>query len=269
MKIPSYSITIQTYVHRFEPYFKPLLARVHKQRPNIEKLVFVNGQHKEKFDETYRREMLQYASYFSNTFLLMSPIVRGCSFMWNNSINYTSGKYVLVLSDDVIILDGFFDEFEAMLAKNHELGDESFRINYHWGHFCIYRQDVLDKDNRVGYFDERLIGFGEEDGDWMWRYQDRYNRHMRNYLTDKLPYNTDEKCLPGKNTRPLKLGDKDSKYSAFNREFMESKMENDPNGTNNGCGIHRDYTPRLKAGMEIVQDLYPGERWYRENIHRL
>lgn len=265
MKIPSYSVTIQTYVYRFEPYFKPLLARVHKQRPNVEKVVFVNGQHKEKFDETYRRDMLQYASYFSNTFLLMSPIVRGCAFMWNNCINYTSSDYVLVISDDVIINDGFFDEFEMMLAKNHELGDESFRINYHWGHFCIYRQDVLDMQNRVGYFDERLIGFGEEDGDWMWRYQERYNRHMRNYLTDKIPYNCDENCLPGKNTRTHS----NSKYSAFNREFMESKMEHDPNGTNNGCGIHRDYTPRVKDGMILIPDLYPAERWYRENIHKL
>lgn len=265
MKIPSYSITIQTYVHRFEPYFKPLLARVHKQRPNVEKVVFVNGQHKEKFDENYRREMLQYASYFSNTFLLMSPIVRGCAFMWNNSINYTSGDYVLVLSDDVIVLDGFFDEFEAMLATNHELGDESFRINTHWGHFCMYRQDVLDITNRVGYFDERLIGFGEEDGDWMWRYQDRFNRHMRNYGTNKMPYNTDEKCLPGKNTRTHS----NSKYSAFNREFMESKMEMDPNSTNNACGLYRTYTPKVKDGMTVVQDLYPAERWYRENIHKL
>jgi glycosyltransferase involved in cell wall biosynthesis len=264
MTLPSYSITIQTYVHRFEPYFKPLLARVHKQRPNIEKLVFVNGQHKEKFDDGYRREILQYASYFSNTFLLMSPIVRGCAFMWNNSINYTSSEYVLVLSDDVIILDGFFDEFEAMLAKNHELGDESFRINYHWGHFCIYRQDVLDKDNRVGYFDERLIGFGEEDGDWMWRYQDRYNRHMRNYLTDKLPYNTDEKCLPGKNTRTHS----DTKYSAFNREFMGTKLEHDPTGTNDGCGISRGFALKLKPGMQ-TPNFYPGENWYRENIDKL
>lgn len=268
MKIPSYSITIQTYVYRFEPYFKPLLAEVHRQRPDVEKVVFVNGQHKEKFHEDYRKSMMQYASEFQNTFLLMSPIVRGCAFMWNNCINYSSGEYVLVISDDVIIYDGFFDEFEQMLAYNHQHGDESFRINYHWGHFCIYRKDVMDSENGVGYFEERLIGFGEEDGDWMWRYQNRHNRHMRNYTTNKLPFHTDNTCLPGKNTRPLKLGDTDSKYSAFNREFMESKMEHDPTGTNDGCGISRGFALKLKPGME-TPNYYPGEKWYRENIHRL
>jgi hypothetical protein len=263
MKIPSYSITIQTYVHRFEPYFKPLLARVHKQRPNVEKVVFVNGQHKEKFDENYRREMLQYASYFSNTFLLMSPIVRGCAFMWNNSINYTSGEYVLVLSDDVIVLDGFFDDFENMLAHNHQLGDESFRINTHWGHFCMYRKDLIDVE-KIGFFDERLVGFGEEDYDWMWRYQNLHNKHMRNYGTNKMPYNTDDACLPGKNTRTHS----NSKYSAFNREFMESKMEPDPTGTNDGCGISRGFAQKTIPGME-TPNFYPGETWYRSNIQKL
>jgi len=264
MPTPTYSITVQTYVYRFESYFKPLLAKLHKQRPNVEKVVFVNGQHKEVFSEEYRRGMLQYASYFPNTFLVMSPFMRGCSFMWNASVNYTSSDYVLVLSDDVIVLDGFFDEFEAMLAHNHNLGDESFRINWHWGHFCMWRKDLIDP-SRVGYFDERLIGFGEEDGDWMWRFQNRFNRHMRNYETDKLPFNTDNTCLPGKNTKTHS----GSKYSAFNRTFQfEQKMELDLGGTNNACGVYADKPQRTRPGME-TPNMYPGETWYRENIDKL
>ena len=264
MTVPSYSITIQTYAYRFDSYFKSLLAKVHKQRPNIEKVVFVNGQHKEQFSEEYRRNMMQYASYFPNTFLVMSPFMRGCSFMWNTSINYTSNEYILVLSDDVIVLDGFFDEFEAMLAHNHKLGDESFRIDSHWGHFCIWRNDVIDP-NRVGYFDERLIGFGEEDGDWMWRYQNKFNRHMRNYATNKLPFNTDDVFMPGKNTKTHS----GTKYSAFNRQFQfETKMESDIGGSNNACGVYGNNPQKLRSGME-TPNMYPGETWFRENQDKL
>jgi len=184
--------------------------------------------------------------------------------MWNNSINYSSGEYILVLSDDVIVMDGFFDEFEAMLKHNKQIGDESFRIDSHWGHFCIWRNDVMDP-LRVGYFDERLIGFGEEDGDWMWRFQNRFNRHMRNYGTNKLPFHTDNTCMPGKNTKTHS----GTKYSAFNREFQfGKKMEYDPTGSNNACGVYGNNPQRLRPGME-TPNMYPGETWYRTNITSL
>ena len=268
MTIPSYSIAIQTYQYRFDSYFKGLLANVHRQRPNVEKVIFVNGQNKEPFNENYRKEMLQYATNFPNTFLVMSPFMRGCSFMWNTSVNYTSNDYTLVLGDDILFTDGFFNDFEAILEHNHTMGDESFRINSHWGHFCIYRKDMTDK-NRVGYFDERLIGFGEEDGDWMWRFQNRFNRHMRNFHTPKLLWSCDTSCQPGRNTKPLKIDGKDTKYSAYNSAFQfGQKMELDPNGTNNACGAYANSPQKLREGMD-TPDMYPGETWFRNNIDKL
>lgn len=264
MTIPSYSIAIQTYQYRFDSYFKVLLANVHRQRPNAEKVIFVNGQHNEPFNENYRKGMTQYVTNFPNTFLVMSPFMRGCSFMWNTSVNYTSNDYTLILSDDVLFTDGFFDDFEAMLEQNHNHGDESFQINTHWGHFCIYRKDMTDK-NRVGYFDERLIGFGEEDGDWMWRFQNRYNRHMRKYITSKILFNTDNICEPGRNTRTHS----GTKYSAYNKEFWNQKMEYDPIGTNDVCGYHDPkHTFKLREGMD-TPEMYPGETWFRNNIDKL
>jgi hypothetical protein len=229
----------------------------------MEKVIFVNGQNKEAFDENYRKGMLQYITNFPNTFLVMSPFMRGCSFMWNTSVNYTSNDYTLILSDDVIFTDGFFDDFEAILEHNHSQGDESFRINSHWGHFCIYRNDLIDK-NRVGYFDERLLGFGEEDGDWMWRFQKTFNRHMRNFVTPKLLYNSDNSCQPGKNTKTHS----GSKYSAYNKDFMYmQKMEPDPNGKIDACGCMVP-PQKLREGMD-TPDMYPGETWFRNNIDKL
>ena len=87
---------------------------------------------------------------------------------------------------------------------------------------------------------------------------------MRNYTTDKLPFNSDNACLPGKNTKTTESG----KYSSFNRDFqLSKKLEPDlsPNGVDGGC-----YSPpqKLKEGME-TPDMYPGETFYRENIDKL
>jgi hypothetical protein len=264
MTTPKYSITIQTYVHRFDTYFKKLLERVHNERPNIEKFIYVNGQHMEPFSEKYRRDILQYISQFPNTFVVMSPFMRGCSHMWNTSINNTSEDYIFMMSDDTIHHDGFFDHFEQMLEHNHKLGDESFRINSHWSHFCIWRKDVTDP-TRVGYFDERLIGFGEEDGDWMLRFDQRFDRNMRNYSTDKLVFNADDKCLPGKNTKTWG----GTKYTAFNRHFMYSvKWDHDPTRDGNPVMSLSWTGHKLRPGME-TPNMYPGETWFRENQDKM
>ena len=266
MTCPKYSITIQTYVYRFDSYFKHLLARICRERPDVEKVIYVNGQHNEPFSEEYRKSMMKLVSHFPNTFLVMSPFMRGCSHMWNTCINYTSHDYILVLSDDTIHLDGFFDEFETMLAYHHHTtGGESFRINSHWSHFCIYRKDVTDP-NRVGYFDERLIGFGEEDGDWMLRFDQKMGKHMKNYATEFLKFNSDDNYLPGKNTKTWG----GTKYSAFNKEFMyEQKWTEDKERINPTSLVTLSCVPyKLSDGME-TPNMYPGETWYRENIDKL
>ena len=88
---------------------------------------------------------------------------------------------------------------------------------------------------------------------------------MRKYITSKILFNTDNICEPGRNTRTHS----GTKYSAYNKEFWNQKMEYDPIGTNDVCGYHDPkHTFKLREGMD-TPEMYPGETWFRNNIDKL
>lgn len=265
MSIPSYSIIITTFVHRFEKYYKNLLSSISTMRPNIDKIVFVNSQHKKEFDQDYRKKIMQFSSVFPKTYLIMSPKIRGCSFMWNTCCNFTNTDYILCLNDDLVIGDGFFDDYEKMLLETRKNSDQSFRINYSFSHFSIYKKDLFE----VGYFDERLLGFGEEDGEWLWRWETTKNKPLICYQTNKILNCVDMSPTNSENMEKHSGGG--GKYSAFNRnlienEFFEFPQNPDPTRTAH-VGLYGRIAQR-KRGSE-TPNLYPIEKWYTENIERV
>lgn len=262
---PAYSIAIQTFVYRFDQYFKPLLAELDRQAPAVTKVVFVNGQHSEPFDQKYRADMLAYLAQFPNTYPIVSPIVRGCAFMWNTCFNFTDTPVILNLNDDVTIEPGFIAEYQQLLAQ---MPNESFTIN-NFGSASIHRQDLFD----IGYFDERLLGFGEEDGDWIWRWIARRGRGIARFHTGALTNHSQPAPTDSKNMRKHS-----GKYSLFNREWLfsakyeEATRSDGSDGSDAGNGASHagvfDAPMRLRPGSE-TPDFYPAEKWYRDNRHRL
>jgi GR25 family glycosyltransferase involved in LPS biosynthesis len=231
-------------------------------RPDVDKVIFVNGQHKKDFDQTYQKDIMKFAADCPRTYLIMSPIFRGCSYMWNTCFNHTSTPYCLNLNDDVTLVDGFFDEYEQMLMHNSQLGDESFRINFSFSHFSLYRNDLFD----VGYFDERLLGIGEEDGDWLWRWEVAKKKSMRVYRSNCLINHIDTAETNVENM--VKAG---GKYSKFNADWIFSYKYQpdapfDPSkpSANSLYGRHI----QMRDGA-MTPEYYPAEKWYRENINRL
>jgi hypothetical protein len=265
MSNSTYSIAITTFVHRLEKYYKPLMNSISYMRPDIDKVVFVNGQHKKDFDQDYRKEIMRFSSLCPRTYLLMSPIVRGCSFMWNTMFNFTNTNYILTINDDVIINPGFFDDFESMLHENSELGHESFRINYCFSHFCVYRQDLFD----VGYFDERLLGFGEEDGDWLWRWEVAKQRSMRCYHSSKIINCVDNASTNGENMVKHDLGG--GKYSAFNRRMLFEQMYEFPAIPDPTRPTHTGMFGCIAQMREEnkTPNHYPVEKFYRDRINEV
>lgn len=276
---PKYSIVIATHVHRYEKYFKNLMNSISRMRPDVDKIIFVNGQHKEDFNQEYRKEIMRFCSMCPRTYVIMSPIVRGCSFMWNTAINFTDSDYILNVGDDVSINDGFFEEYESALVERRKNGDCSFRINT-WGfaHFSIFRQDLFE----VGYFDERLLGFGEEDGDWWWRYETIKKKELPVVFLNNIVHLCDNSPTNSKNMRVEKVTGW-NKYSLFNIEWLWSnKYEEmkDPSDIDPSRPAHSGFTPmgpytnhkanpvRMRVGA-VNPDFYPAERWYREQINKV
>lgn len=243
------SIGITTFENRFDRYFVPLLSRIKEYAPENEVIVAINGEHEQLFNESYRQRILEFISQYQKVYPVVFPMFRGLSKLWNSIIVHASYDHILLMNDDIMITDPLFiDRICSALIKNN---GRSFLINRSWSHFLISRCEI----DELGYFDERLLGIGEEDGDMTWRYLSHYGREMNsiklksfvNYAEETVgtykPVNI--KCHSG------------SKYSLFNREFMfKEKYTSDPSGVQ---GMFDEPVILKNPGKEQ----YPNEKFYR------
>ena len=160
-----------------------------------------------------------------------------------------------MLNDDIMITSkNFMQEIETLILQNDR---SSFTINDSWSHFVISREEI----DHIGYFDERLLGIGEEDGDFAWRYFHEYRRLLanfkvrcfKNYAEDTVyTYKpTNIKCHSG------------TKYSLFNKKFINEKYREDSYGVTAGMF---EKPVRLK---DPGPEQYPNEKFYRKRKNEL
>lgn len=248
IKSNNISIGITTFENRFDRYFVPLLSKLKDYVPENEVIVAINGEHNQEFNEDYRKLILEFLSRQKKVYPIIFPRFRGLSKLWNSIIINTTHDYILLINDDIMITDpDFMDSICSAIKKNK---GRSFLINKSWSHFLINRAEI----DELGYFDERLLGIGEEDGDMTWRYLSHFGRDISsfkikgfvNYAEDTVnTYKpTNIKCHSG------------SKYSLFNREFMFAhKYHPDPSGIK---GMFDESVVMKDSGKEQ----YPNERFY-------
>jgi hypothetical protein len=245
-----YSIGIGTYVKRFEKYFKPLIRQIKQYRPDVEINVFVNGEHNQKFDEEYRREILKFSSEYSNIFLNMNPQFRGYSKLINTCMVNSSNHKVMILSDDLTIKsENFFLSVEKIAKYN----ESCFKMNGSWSHSFLNRKEV----DQVGWFDERFLAMGEEDGDFEWRYQRLFERPFQNYsIPDIINHYDQEECLQN-------IEKVNKKYSLFNKKLSDLKFKEEPSGFNYGI------MGRKLICISENKNQYPAEKFYWDNKSKI
>lgn len=158
-----YTIGITTFPRRLEQ-FKQLVLSI-RQHTNNEILVQANPFNKIT-DETYRREMLEYCSNVDNLYLTIYPTFTSLSKMWNTIVINSSNDNILVLNDDVRIESNVYESVGHIIDVYNGLSV----LNHSWSHYIISKR-MLDT---LGYFDERLLAYGEEDGDMVWRYNELF-----------------------------------------------------------------------------------------------
>jgi glycosyltransferase involved in cell wall biosynthesis len=248
------SIGITTFQHRFEQYFIPLLSQLREFNPEIEIIAAVNGEHQANFSEEYRQKILRFLATQQRVFPVFFPQFRGVAKLWNTIVIHASHDCILMLNDDVAVTDPYFFPMIMDCLKSNRR--RSFTINHSFSHFVIAR-DELDM---LGYFDERLLGIGEEDGDFVWRYMEHFGEPLQNFDMDcfkNFSYKTADYTVPNI------VSHSGSKYSRFNRDFMfREKYEEDAGGIQ---GMF-DFPMRCKAPSAPQ---YPNERFYRKNKNKL
>lgn len=250
----SFTIGITTFERRFETFFVPLVKQLRAMNDEIEVVVAVNGEHQRRFSEPYRAALLRFVTTQPNIYPIIFPQFRGLAKLWNSIIINASNDHILMLNDDVAITQKkFLEKIKKSLMRNQ---GRSFTINGSWSHFVISRDEI----DRLGYFDERLLGIGEEDGDIAWRYIAYYGFPIYDYSISGIS-NFSEETM---GERPANIAcHSGGKYSQFNRSFVyQSKYQNDPQGIK---GMF-DAPMSLK---DKEQRQYPHERFYRNNRENL
>jgi glycosyltransferase involved in cell wall biosynthesis len=131
--------------------------------------------------------------------------------LWNTGLKAAGADVSIVLSDDLAVLPGALD---ALFTEFFEATDKHGLVvlNHSWGHFAITRSVIRS----VGWFDQRLLGFGEEDGDYAQRYAKHFGKSPKPLQSPGL-YNISS------NTGFEEVTKGTGKYSLFNRTFFRLK----------------------------------------------
>jgi len=248
------TIGITTFEARFDQYFVPLLKRIREYTDN-EIVIAVNGEYNRAFGEEYRSKLLKCISDHKNVYPIFPPQFRGLTKLWNTIAIHATHDHILMLNDDIMIESpNFMSEVSNTVSRN---GGKTFLINRSWSHFLVNR-DELDA---LGYFDERLLGIGEEDGDMTWRYIKQYGEAIPSFKIKGFQNFAEETVRSYKPTNIRTHSG--TKYSLFNRKFIHEEK----------------YTPATEGirGMfdtavvmkDPGQNQYPNEGFYRRRRSEL
>jgi hypothetical protein len=247
------SIGIVTYLGRFDKYFKPLMKQLHLLFPDYDINVFINGHYDTLKQAQYLKAVTAFLQNYPNTCYLTNIEHQSLARAWNWLVLMARCNRVLLLNDDV----SFKLSFRYYLEKLQPI-PEIFTLNKTWSHVVVSK-DIIRK---VGWFDERFMGVGFEDTDYVIRLarkgiplEDREIHGLLN-LHDglALPEDTGWADISG-----LTLG----KYSQINWEFFKKKWgvgEGNPESDSGGITIPAvgvAWHLKPDAAMQEVPEFYP------------
>lgn len=246
----NYSVGITTFSKRFDHVCK-LIDQI-RQLDDCDIILTVNGNYNADFDEEYRTKILSLCCKYTKIYPIFFPEQRGLSKLWNSIIVHSKTDWILMLNDDVELLANEIFQILSTLPKDKP---DIKRINGTFSHFILHKDCIDD----LGYFDERLLGFGEEDGDMIYRYIAKYDR----WLEDIWVHGFTNLCV---SSRDENIKPADSKYSAFNRNFCfrddNCKYKPDDNGISGTFGY------KMKKNI-IDEPQYPYEKFFKQHKHEL
>lgn len=209
-KINDYAVGVVTYVDRYESYFKPLIKQLTEVFPDKEIVCVINGHPDKTLQTQYLKAVTKFLSQFDNVRYMAYEEHQALAKCWNKIILLSYAPRVLMLNDD-IKLDLFFRKNFEKLLKQHP---DFFVINGSWSNFLISKEIV----KKAGWFDERLLGCGDEDGDYMFRMS-----AVGLPLTNLPAHGIINYVAPQTNAGWQKFSTESNKRAKYNEEFMKTK----------------------------------------------
>jgi len=247
----NFTICITTFNKRFE-YLQKLIVSI-RRWCNAPILVAVNGDVDASLDEVYRIESLLFFSKYYCVYPIYFTELRGLAKMFNTLIIHSSTDDILMLNDDLEVTDQqFFNDLQSAFAYNKDICKLQTEWYGSFSHFILKKHFLI---NEIGLFDERLLGFGEEDGDITFRYIQKTNQDVPCYVVKGLMH------YPSDARHDIKAGI--GKYSLYNRSFMFNEKYKLGEGSSGGMFGQ-------PATMLLPQDVqYPYEQYFAEHKSKL
>ncbi len=246
------SIGVVTYLGRYERFFRPLVRQLVRLFPDYDLCVFVNGHHDAARQAAYLREVTAFLSRYPSVRYVTNadhqPLARG----WNRLVMTARRERVLILNDDLALRPRFRHNLERVREW-----PVVCTINDSWSHFVISREAI----RRVGWFDERFAGVGDEDVDYICRLamhgieiRSVHVPGVHNYVADQRD--------PGWATISPVV---DGKYARLNRDVFRAKWyhsafeEVPPEKAFRVRYGARDDVAALKEPADAMPEWYPPE----------
>jgi hypothetical protein len=249
--INNITIGIVTFKERLE-----LLKQMMKQIASligvdgVDVIIAVNGNNEENMPNDYRREILTISNNYDNVYPIICPEFKSLAKLWNTITIFSKTEYNIILTDDLFIGNEFF--LSMILDYINSTGCEFFTINNQFSHFVVTK-NIL---HGLGYFDERFIAFGEEDGDMVHRHIEQFGERMPDLHVPNF-YNMARYDLSSS-----KVETHTDNKPRFNREFANIKYKQDPNG-------HYGMSPTPISKVLDDYQQYPYEDFFIKNKHNI
>jgi hypothetical protein len=181
--------------------------------------------------------------------------MRGLAKLWNTMAIHSKNELLLLLNDDLEFNTPIL--FEKLKQINETDVNQLYTINGSFSHFFVTKK-VLE---RLKYFDERFLGFGHEDGDFIYRHIENLKVPITSLYIDGI-INITSQVIDDNIER-----EGTSKYSNFNHQFLVGKFGPKYKPTLNPEVICT-FRPHMTRALED-KDQYPYETFYRENKNKL
>jgi hypothetical protein len=239
----SAAIIITTFDARLDAYCLPLIRGIRASGVTLPIIVIVNGALPGQ--QMDRSKFIQAVADEPRTFILSLRVMVGLSRLWNLGIQIASTDICIILNDDLLIDTKMIArDFDALVSAAERSGLAVG--NNSWSHFAISRTCI----SSVGWFEERLLGFGEEDGDYTIRFFEAFGQ----LPTDVSLSGFINVVAQDRQAIPAGRG----KYSLQNQAFMLSKF-----------GFQADLDALTSPGIVERKlpelDAYPAEEFRWQN----
>jgi hypothetical protein len=239
----SRGIVLTTFEKRFFSSALPLIQQLRDAGIEHPIIVLINGNLDGNHDQDLRRKFISELAKFKNLGVVTNFRFSGISRHWNLGIQLLGTESVACLSDDLVVSRHFKNELESVFDAVKVAGlvtIEGFAA------FAITRE-LIDE---IGWFDERFLGFGEEDADYVWRYIKRFKKDPPRFKSFSLIHQS----LQSRGDEVAGI----SKYSLFNLTWRETKY------VENSEGISGLFDrPQIQRISDM--DYHPMETFRRKN----